>query len=101
MLVSAVASELSPGAHITANSTVAIAALVRMHPPSSNASALILPDPGGADDIAILRALGIETARELLRPRELDLHEGRFQPLAHAVIRARRLQLLREPRDDG
>src|SRR6478736_4022444 len=69
--------------------------------PRSNRSYLILLDLGRADDVAILRALGIETARELLRTREFDLYEGRLQSLAHAVVHGGRLQLLREPGDDG
>src|SRR3982075_4587824 len=42
--------------------------------PLKQRSDLILPNLGRADDVAILRSLGIETARELLRPREFDLH---------------------------
>src|SRR5204863_9570896 len=47
-------------------------------------------DVGCADDRTILRALGVEPPRKLRRAGELDLHEGRIEPLAHGRVLARR-----------
>src|SRR4051812_46178708 len=45
-------------------------------------------DIGGLDDLAVKPGLGFEPAREFLRAGEIDLHEGRLQPLAYRLVLA-------------